>query len=54
MTEDDFVTRIRKRDNALPIPQLMFPSLQVNINAAALPGPENSEIAYLKVPLNYF
>ena len=30
-----------------------FPSLQVNINAGELPKPENNEVAYLKVPLNY-
>jgi glyoxylase-like metal-dependent hydrolase (beta-lactamase superfamily II) len=51
--EDEFVTRIQKRDGALPAPRLMFPSLQVNINAGALPEPENNEIIYLKVPLNY-
>jgi hypothetical protein len=31
----------------------LFPSLQVNINAGVLPEPENNEVAYLKVPLNY-
>ena len=51
--EDEFVARIQKRDGTLPAPRLMFPSLQVNINAGALPEPENNEIVYLKVPLNY-
>lgn len=51
--KEDFVARIRQRDSLLPAPRLLFPSLQVNINAGALPEPENNEVAYLKVPLNY-
>lgn len=51
--ERDFVARIRQRDSRLPAPRLLFPSLQVNINAGALPEPENNDVAYLKVPLNY-
>jgi glyoxylase-like metal-dependent hydrolase (beta-lactamase superfamily II) len=51
--EQEFVARIHKRDSALPAPRLLFPSLQVNINAGVLPEPENNEVAYLKVPLNY-
>jgi glyoxylase-like metal-dependent hydrolase (beta-lactamase superfamily II) len=51
--EEEFVARIRERDRLLPAPRLLFPSLQVNINAGELPEPENNEIAYLKVPLNY-
>jgi glyoxylase-like metal-dependent hydrolase (beta-lactamase superfamily II) len=53
ISEQDFVERIRRRDSLLPAPRLLFPSLQVNINAGELPEPENNEIAYLKVPLNY-
>ncbi len=53
VSEADFVKRIRQRDSALPAPRLLFPSLQVNINAGELPEPENNEVAYLKVPLNY-
>jgi len=53
ITEEEFVARIRQRDSLLPAPRLLFPSLQVNINAGELPEPENNEIAYLKVPLNY-
>ncbi len=48
-----FIARIRERDSLLPAPRLLFPSLQVNINAGELPEPENNEVAYLKVPLNY-
>ncbi len=52
-SQEDFVAKISKRDSALPAPRLLFPSLQVNINAGKLPEPENNEIAYLKVPLNF-
>jgi glyoxylase-like metal-dependent hydrolase (beta-lactamase superfamily II) len=53
ITEAEFVAKIEKRDSSLPAPQLLFPSLQVNINAGELPEPENNEVAYFKVPLNY-
>ncbi len=53
LSEAEFVSKIRERDSALPAPRLLFPSLQVNINAGELPEPENNEVAYLKVPLNF-
>ena len=53
ISEEDFVANIQKRDHTLPAPRLLFPSLQVSINAGELPEPENNEIAYFKVPLNY-
>ncbi len=53
ISEADFIQNIQKRDGTLPAPRLLFPSLQVNINAGELPDPENNEVAYLKVPLNY-
>lgn len=33
-------------------PRLLFPSLQTNINAGALPGTEANQVSYLKIPLN--
>jgi len=51
--EAQFVKNIQARDSALPAPRLLFPSLQLNINAGKLPEPENNDVAYLKVPLNY-
>ena len=51
--EAQFVRNIQARDSALPAPRLLFPSLQLNINAGELPEPENNDVAYLKVPLNY-
>jgi len=53
MDEAQFVTNIVARDSALPAPRLLFPSLQLNINAGELPQPENNDVVYLKVPLNY-
>ncbi len=51
--EAQFVKNIQARDSRLPAPRLLFPSLQLNINAGELPQPENNDVAYLKVPLNY-
>lgn len=51
--EDEFVANIELRDAKLPAPRLLFPSLQVNINGGELPNPEDNEVAYLKVPLNF-
>jgi hypothetical protein len=48
-----FVANIQARDNALSAPQLLFPSLPVNINTGNRSAPGNNEVAYLKVPLNH-
>ncbi len=53
LDEAQFVQNIKTRDDALPAPRLLFPSLQLNINAGELPQPENNDVAYLKVPLNF-
>ncbi len=53
LDEAQFVKNIQSRDCALPAPRLLFPSLQLNINAGELPEAENNDVAYLKVPLNY-
>ncbi len=53
LSEEEFVARINARDKDLPAPRLLFPSLQVNINAGRLPEPEDNKVRYLKVPLNF-
>lgn len=53
ITEEEFVRKITARDKQLSAPRLLFPSLQVNINAGVLPDAENNEISYLKIPLNF-
>lgn len=52
-SEEEFVQRITARDKQLSAPRLLFPSLQVNINAGVLPNAEDNQVSYLKIPLNY-
>lgn len=52
-SEEEFVHRINARDKQLSAPRLLFPSLQVNINAGVLPVAEDNAVSYLKIPLNY-
>jgi len=42
----------RKRDATLDVPNLIIPSVQVNIRAGHLPPAEADGVSYLKVPLN--
>jgi glyoxylase-like metal-dependent hydrolase (beta-lactamase superfamily II) len=50
--EADFVEMRRKRDATLDMPNLIIPSVQVNIRAGHLPPAEADGVSYLKVPLN--
>lgn len=52
ITEADFVARRRARDATLAMPQLMLPSVQVNMRAGALPPAEDNGVRYLKIPLD--
>jgi len=51
-TEDAFVAMREARDKTLPMPQLILPSIQVNIQAGELPPPEGNGVRYLKLPIN--
>lgn len=51
-SEDDFVALREARDATLKPPQLILPSLQVNIRAGALPPPEASGQRFLRLPIN--
>ncbi len=42
----------RKRDATLDMPNLLIPSVQVNIRAGELPPAEVDGVSYLRVPLN--
>lgn len=53
ISEEAFVSNINARDKTLSAPRLLFPSLQVNINAGVLPEAETNEVSYLKIPLNF-
>ena len=50
----DFVAMRRARDATLAAPRLLLPSVQVNINAGALPRAAANGIRYLRLPLNLF
>jgi len=52
VAEDDFVAMRTARDKELSMPQLILPSVQVNIRAGELPPPEDNGIRYLKIPLD--
>ena len=52
VSEADFVAMRQARDETLEAPQLILPSLQVNIRAGQLPPPSNGGQRYLKLPLN--
>jgi len=51
VTEDQFVAAREARDATLNMPQLIYPSLQVNMRAGHFPEPEDNSTRYLKVPL---
>lgn len=52
ISEDAFVSMRMARDATLALPTLLVPSIQVNIDAGALPKPEANGVRYLKVPMD--
>ncbi len=52
--EEEFVHLRQKRDATLDMPQLMIPSVQVNMRNGHLPPAESNGQVYLKVPVNRF
>ena len=52
ISEDAFVAMRQARDATLAMPELMLPSVQVNMRAGELPPPEGNGTRYLKIPLN--
>jgi len=53
-SKKEFVTMRQQRDSQLSMPQLILPSVQVNIRAGQMPPAEENGQIYLKVPINYF
>jgi glyoxylase-like metal-dependent hydrolase (beta-lactamase superfamily II) len=49
--ENDFISFRENRDKTLKAPRLLYPSIQVNINAGLLPPAEDNQRNYLKTPL---
>ncbi len=50
--ELEFVEFRDKRDRSLAAPRLLFPSVQVNIDAGRLPRAHANGVRYLRVPIN--
>ncbi|PRQ02559.1 Beta-lactamase hydrolase-like protein [Enhygromyxa salina] len=50
----EFVEFRTTRDAGLSTPRLLFQSVQVNVDAGALPDPAANETRYLKIPINAF
>jgi glyoxylase-like metal-dependent hydrolase (beta-lactamase superfamily II) len=52
VSEQEYVEMRRKRDATLDVPNLLIPSVQVNIRGGALPPADSDGVSYLRVPLN--
>jgi glyoxylase-like metal-dependent hydrolase (beta-lactamase superfamily II) len=52
ITEDEFVKIREERDKTLSMPNLIIPSIQVNMRAGNFPPPEDNGSTYIKVPIN--
>ncbi len=52
--ESEFIEMREARDKTLGMPQLILPSLQVNMRAGHLPPAEETGQVYLKLPVNAF
>lgn len=52
VTEEAFVAMRTARDATLDMPNLLLPSVQVNMRAGHFPEPEDNGVRYLKLPLN--
>lgn len=52
ISEDDFVAMRTARDATLDLPDLIMPSVQVNIRGGHLPQPEDNGVSYIKIPVN--
>jgi glyoxylase-like metal-dependent hydrolase (beta-lactamase superfamily II) len=52
VTEAEFVAMRQARDATLGMPELLLPSVQVNMRGGALPEPEGNGRRYLKIPLD--
>ena len=51
VSEAEFVELRTRRDATLAVPDLLYPSVQVNVRAGNLPPPESNGRRYLKLPV---
>lgn len=52
VSEQNYVEMRTRRDATLDVPNLILPSIQVNIRAGRLPPPGPDGVSYLRIPLN--
>ena len=52
VSEDEVVDMRTRRDSTLAMPNLILPSIQINIRAGHLPPADDNGTRYLKIPLN--
>ncbi|MDX1702665.1 MAG: MBL fold metallo-hydrolase [Altererythrobacter ishigakiensis] len=52
VSEDEFVAMRTSRDATLNMPQLILPSVQVNMRAGHFPEAEENGVRYLKIPVD--
>ncbi|WP_322030673.1 MBL fold metallo-hydrolase [Paraburkholderia sp. J76] len=52
VSEEAFVQMRTARDRTLAMPNLILPSIQVNIRAGRMPEPEANGVRYLKIPVD--
>lgn len=52
VSEEDFVQMRTTRDKQLDMPQLILPSVQVNMRAGEMPPAEDNGVHYLKLPVD--
>jgi hypothetical protein len=52
ITEQSFIDMRNRRDATLNKPELLLPSVQINMRAGDMPEPEDNGISYLKIPMN--
>jgi glyoxylase-like metal-dependent hydrolase (beta-lactamase superfamily II) len=51
VSEEAFVAMRAARDQTLPVPRLLLPSIQVNIRAGRFPPAESNGVRYLTIPV---
>ncbi len=51
VSEAEFVAQREARDKTLATPQLLLPSIQVNLRSGALPPAEANGVSYLRIPV---
>ncbi len=52
ISEDEFVAMRIARDKTLQAPNLLLPSIQINVRAGEMPPTEENGVAYFKIPIN--